>query len=245
MSPEIKIVSDLAALSRDGADEFSRCAREAIASRGRFAVALSGGSTPQGTHSLLAADQNDPAKRLPWDKIDIFFSDERHVPPTDRESNYRAANEALLSKISIPPQNIHRIAAELDAGVAASQYEKELHDFFRPQTGAWPSFDLILLGLGPDGHTASLFPGSAALEENSRWVVANWVEKLNTWRITFTFSLINHALQVIFLVAGEDKAATLKRVLQPKPEDSLPSQKIQPLSGRLLWIVDKSAARLL
>lgn len=240
----LTIVQDLSALSRAGADEFSRCAREAIAARGRFAVALSGGSTPQGTHALIAADQNDPSKRLPWDKVHVFFGDERNVPPSDHESNYRAANETLLSKIPIPHGNVHRIAAELEAGVAASQYEKELHDFFQTAPGVWPRFDLIMLGMGPDGHTASLFPGSAALNEESRWVVANWVEKFHAWRITFTFPVINHAGEIVFLVAGEDKAASLKDVLQPQ-QDSYPSQRIQPVDGSLLWIVDKRSANLL
>jgi 6-phosphogluconolactonase len=242
---QTKIVEDLTALSRVGADEFSRCAREAIAARGRFSVALSGGSTPRGVHSLLVADQNDPAKRLPWDQIHLFFGDERHVPPDDAESNYRMANETLLSQVSVPPQNVHRIAAELDAKVAADQYEKELRNFFQPASGEWPRFDLILLGMGPDGHTASLFPGSAALNENSRWVVANWVEKFHTWRITFTFPVINHAAEVMFLVAGEDKAEVLKKVLNPQGEDAYPCQRVQPLNGRLLWVVDKKAAKLL
>lgn len=241
----LKIVQDLPTLSRAGADEFSRCAREAIAAHGRFAVALSGGSTPQGTHSLIAKDQDDSSRRLPWDKIHIFFGDERNVPPTHPDSNYRAANETLLSKIPIPPQNIHRIAAELDANAAASQYEKGLRDFFQPAPGEWPRFDLIMLGMGPDGHTASLFPGSAALHENSRWVVANWVEKFHTWRITFTFPVINRSAEIVFLVAGEDKAAILQKVLHPQPQESYPSQGVQPVNGRLLWIVDKNAARLL
>ncbi|HEY6972120.1 MAG TPA: 6-phosphogluconolactonase, partial [Candidatus Angelobacter sp.] len=153
MSPEIKIVPDMPALSRAGADEFSRCAREAISARGRFTVALSGGSTPQGTHALIAEDQKDPAKRLEWDKIHIFFGDERHVPPTDKDSNFRAANESLLSKIPVPPQNVHRILAELDANDAAAQYEVELRKVFNPKAGEWPRFDLIMLGMGPDGHT--------------------------------------------------------------------------------------------
>jgi 6-phosphogluconolactonase len=241
----LTIVNDLSALSRAAADEFSRCAREAIAAHGRFAVALSGGSTPQGAYSLIAANQQDPSQRLPWEKIHVFFGDERNVPPAHPESNYRAANEALLSKVPIPPQNLHRIAAELEASVAASLYEKELHDFFQTAPGEWPRFDLIMLGMGPDGHTASLFPGSAALNEDSRWVAPNWVEKFHTWRITFTFPVINHAAEIIFLVAGGDKATLLMEVLRPHPPGSYPSQSVQPMNGRLLWIVDKNAAKLL
>ena len=241
----IQIVDDLSALSRAGADEFSRCAHEAIVARGRFSVALSGGSTPKSVYSLLAGDQNDPVRRLPWDKVHVFFSDERHVPPNDQQSNFRMANEALLSKVPIPRQNVHRVLTELDAEAAAADYDKQLHNFFQSAPGEWPRFDLIMLGLGPEGHTASLFPGSKALNENSRWVVANWVEKLNAYRITFTFPVINHAAEVLFLAAGEEKAEVLKEVLRPKPGDNYPAQRIQPVSGCLLWIVDKSAARLL
>jgi 6-phosphogluconolactonase len=240
MQPEIKIVEDLPALYRAGADEFSQCAREAIAAGGRFAVALSGGSTPKRVYSLLAGDRN-----LPWDKIHIFFGDERHVPPADPESNYRMANESLLSRVPVPQQNVHRIMAELDANVAATNYEKELRNFFQAAPGEWPRFDLIMLGMGPDGHTASLFPMSAALNENSRWVVANWVEKFNTYRITFTFPVINHSAEIMFLVAGEDKADTLKRVFDPQTKDGYPSQRVRPVNGRLLWLVDKTAAKLL
>src|SRR5437016_5559202 len=137
---KIQIVPDLAALSRSGADEIVRCAKESIASRGRFTIALSGGSTPQGAHELLA-EQKD----LPWEKIYIFFGDERHVPPDDKESNYRAARESLLSKIPIPTENVHRIPAELDARVAAQQYEEDLRKFFQLSPGQWPRFDLIML----------------------------------------------------------------------------------------------------
>jgi 6-phosphogluconolactonase len=243
---EIKIVDDVSALNRAGADEFRRCAQEAIAERGRFAVALSGGSTPRGTLTLIAADQDDPAKRLDWGKIHIFFGDERHVPPTDPQSNYRMAHETLLSKAPIPPQNVHRIPAESEADQAAEDYERELREFFAASDGEWPRFDLVNLGMGPDGHTASLFPETAALKEKSRWVVANRVEKLRTDRITLTYPAINHAAEVLFLVAGQDKAEALKRVLQPAPGDPVfPSQKIKPVRGRLLWIVEKSAASLL
>jgi len=244
LQPEPRIVSDLAELHRAGADEFIRCAREAISARGRFVVSLAGGSTPKGAYALTAGDQKDPAKRLPWDKIHLFFSDERNVPPDDKESNYRMANESLLSKVPVPTENVHRIPAELDPSTAATQYEAELRNFFKPKPGDWPRFDLFMLGMGPDGHTASLFPGSTALNENSRWVVANWVEKFKTYRITFTFPVINHAAQVMFFVAGEDKAPVLKEVLQGK-EAVYPSQRVRPVDGRLLWIVDKAAAKLL
>jgi 6-phosphogluconolactonase len=241
---DLKIVSDLNELSISGAEEFSRCAREAINDHGRFFVALSGGSTPQGTYSLLAQQQNDPAKRLAWEKIHMFFGDERHVPPTHHDSNFRMANESLLSRIQIPQENIHRIEAELDATVAASKYEDDLRKFFH--TGdPFPRFDLIMLGVGPCGHTASLFPDTTALGERSRWVVANCVPKFNSYRITFTFPVINHGSEVMFQVSGQDKSDILKEVFRQDAKEDYPCQKVQPLTGRLLWIVDKAAAKLL
>ena len=239
-NPEIQIVPDMPALSRAGADEIVRCAKDSIDARGRFTIALSGGSTPQGAHELLAQH-----KDLPWEKIYIFFGDERHVPPDDKESNYRAAKESLLSRIPIPTENVHRIRAELPPDVAAQQYEEELRKFFQRPPGEWPRFDLIMLGMGPDGHTASLFPGTAGLNENSRWVVANRVEKLNTWRITFTFPLINHAAEVLYLIAGDDKAEVLRDILEGEKKDAYPIQQVQPVNGKLLWIIEKGAARLL
>src|SRR5262249_23706752 len=152
---------------------FSRSAESAIADHGRFCVALSGGNTPKGVYAQLAAQKRDS---LPWNKVFIFFGDERHVPPEDPESNYRMARESLLSKVPIPEENAHRILAELPAPAAAVQYEMDMRSFFRLPAGSWPRFDLILLGLGDDGHTASLFPGSPALTEQSRIVVANFVE---------------------------------------------------------------------
>jgi len=238
--PEITIVPDMAALSRAGTDEIVRCAKERIAARGRFTIALSGGSTPQGAHALLAQQ-----KDLLWERIYVFFGDERHVPPDDKQSNYRAARESLLSKIPIPSENVHRIPAELDAPVAAQQYEDDLRKFFQLPPGEWPRFDLIMLGMGPDGHTASLFPNTRALNENSRWVVANRVEKLNTWRITFTFPLINHAAEILYLVAGDDKAEVLRDVLEGQKSDAYPTQRVQPVNGKLMWIIERGAARLL
>ncbi|PYP87650.1 MAG: 6-phosphogluconolactonase [Candidatus Angelobacter sp. Gp1-AA117] len=237
---EINIAPDITALSRMGADEVVRCAKESIAARGGFTIALSGGSTPQGAHALLAE-----YKDLPWNKVHIFFGDDRHVPPDDKDSNYRAARESLLSKINIPPENVHRIKTELDAQEAAQQYEQELNTFFQLPAGEWPRLDLIMLGMGPDGHTASLFPGTAALNENSRWVVANRVEKLKTWRITFTFPLINHATEILYLVNGDDKAQVLKDVLENPDKNLYPTQRVQPVNGKMLWVIEKGAARLL
>jgi 6-phosphogluconolactonase len=239
---ELKIVADGAALAREAAAEFSRCAKAAIAQRGSFRVALSGGNTPRAVYALLAEEQKNS---LPWEKIFFFFGDERHVPPAHPDSNYRMANESLFSRVPVPQKNVFRMQTELAADVAAQKYEDTLSNFFQLQAGSWPVFDLIFLGLGDDGHTASLFPGTAALNENTRLVVANPVEKLKTDRITFTFPVLNHAREVLFLVSGAGKAPVLREVLRPSNGAKYPSQMVHPEEGRLLWIADRDAARLL
>jgi len=238
-SPDLRILPDRAALFQAAADEFVRQANAAIASKGRFTVALAGGSTPKGLYSLLAAKA-----ALPWDKMYFFFGDERHVPPDHPDSNFRMASESLLSKAPIPEKNVHRIHAELDAEAAAAEYEQQLVNFFHLSNLEMPRFDLIFLGIGPDGHTASLFPGSNALTESSRRVMANWVEKFKTFRITFTFPVLNHAAEVVFLVSGADKAQILSEVLRPGIQN-YPAQGVQPENGRLLWLVDQDAGSLL
>ncbi len=243
--PEIKIASDVSAFNHIAADEFTNCARKSIETHGRFTVALSGGSTPRGIYSLVADDQKNPVKKLPWEKIFVFFGDERHVPPTDPESNFRMANESLLSKVPIPEQNVFRVPAELDANIAAKDYEEQLIKFFKLAPNEWPRFDLIMLGMGPDGHTASLFPESPALNENQSQVVANWVEKFKSYRITFTFPVINHAAEAMFAVLGSDKAEMLKDVLKNPSRNLYPSQRVQPENGRLLWVTDEATARLI
>ncbi|HKF21017.1 MAG TPA: 6-phosphogluconolactonase [Candidatus Angelobacter sp.] len=240
--PELVIVNDAAALARAAAQEFCRCAADALAARGRFSVALSGGNTPRAVNSLLA---NEP-KDLPWSKIFIFFGDERHVPPDHPDSNYRMANETLLSRVPVPESNVFRVRAELDANAAADDYDRRLREFFGIQIGAWPRFDLILLGMGDDGHTASLFPGSAALQEQSRLAVANWVEKFQSYRITLTFPVLNHGAEDLFLVSGDSKSQVLREILGPAPKQAAyPAQMVRPQDGRLLWIADKAAAHLL
>src|SRR5580765_2224085 len=240
MGMEVKIVPDSATLNRVAAQEFRRLAESAIRERGRFSVALSGGNTPRSVYSLLADEHKD----LPWDCIHIFFGDEGNVPPQHPHSNFRIASESLLSRVRIPEQNVHRVHAELEAEAAAQDYEQQLHDFFHLTNHDWPRFDLVFLGLGDDGHTASLFPGSAALIEPSRRVVANWVEKLHCFRLTFTFPVLNHAAEVVFLVSGGGKAEILDDVLKPG-KNKYPAQSVQPENGRLLWLVDQDAARLL
>jgi 6-phosphogluconolactonase len=240
-SSDLRILPDRDALFRAAAAEFVHKANAAIGSRGRFTVALAGGSTPKGLYSLLATNTT-----LPWDKLYFFFGDERHVPPENPESNYRMAREALLSKAPIRNQNVFRVPAENpNAAQAAEAYEKTLRQFFQPAT-AFPRFDLILLGMGPDGHTASLFPGGKALQETSHWVVSDWVEKFKTDRITLTLPVLNNAAVVMFLAAGEDKAETLKEVLEgQKPGDQFPSKLVRPTDGQLIWLVDRAAAKAL
>lgn len=235
----IEVLATPADLFHAAAEEFVSLGRTAIGAQGRFSVALSGGSTPKALYSLLASKYTNFA----WNRVFLFFGDERHVPPTDAESNYRMVDEALLTKISIPPENVLRVAAENpDAEAAASEYEARIRRFFELKANEFPRFDLVLLGIGPDGHTASLFPGSAALEETSRLVVANWVEKFKSHRITFTFPVLNNAAEVLFLVSGQEKADIVQRVFEAKNDPPLPSQRVQPVNGKLLWLFDEAAA---
>jgi 6-phosphogluconolactonase len=239
---ELKVVPDVAALYAEAAEEFCRCAQAAFNARGRFCVALSGGNTPRGVYSLLAEKKKDS---VPWDEVYIFFGDERHVPPDHPDSNYRMARESLLSKVPIPPANVFRMPAELPAEDAAAQYEQGLRAFFNLGKNDWPQFDLILLGIGEDGHTASLFPGSLALNEQSKLVAANWVEKFQSPRITFTYPVLNHALRVLFLVSGQGKAQILRDIFDPAMKGLYPVQGVQPANGTVLWIADRDAAGLL
>jgi 6-phosphogluconolactonase len=240
--PEVRIVNTQADLFQAAAQEFVTQANQVIAARGKFTVALSGGSTPKGLFTLLASGL---VRSIPWDKIFFFWSDERHVPPDDPESNYRMANEAMLSKVPVPPKNIFRIRAEeKDANIAAREYEQTIQDFFALKPGEFPRFDLIHLGMGPDGHTASLFPGSAGLEEQSKLVIANWVEKFKTFRITFTYPVLNRAACVELLVGGIDKAPAVHEILE-NPQSGLPAQRVRPTEGKLVWLLDRAAASAL
>jgi 6-phosphogluconolactonase len=228
-------------LFQAAAEELIHAAEKAVRACGRFTIALSGGSTPRNLYTLIAANASSS---LPWNQMFFFFGDERHVPPDSPDSNFRMANESLLSKVSVPVENIFRVPAENpDALAAAGAYEKTVRDFFASPAGEFPHFDLILLGMGPDGHTASLFPETAALQEKSRLVVANWVEKLNTHRITFTLPLINAAWRVMFLVSGIDKAPALHEVFDGKePGEKYPSKLVHPADGKLIWLADRAAA---
>jgi 6-phosphogluconolactonase len=239
---EILVCRDLEEISQRAAEVFVRLANRAIASSGRFAVALSGGSTPKALYSLLASDQF--RERVPWSKVHLFWGDERCVPPDHPDSNYRMTRESLLVHVPLPQENIHRMPAEQeDHDHAAAEYEQTLRAFFSLAMGEMPRFDLVLLGMGDDGHTASLFPGTVALEETDRLVVANYVEKLKAHRLTLTASVINHAAAVVFLIAGESKAAVLKEVLEGEYQPwRLPAQLIRPIAGKLWFIIDRAAA---
>jgi 6-phosphogluconolactonase len=236
--PEVRILNTPAELFQAAAAEFAALAAQAVKTSGRFSVALSGGSTPKSLYSLLASGS---ISNIPWDKIFFFFGDERFVLPDDPESNYRMARETgLFSKV--PSDHVFRVLTEeKDADAAALNYDQTLRKFFSLQPGEFPRFDLVLLGLGPDGHTASLFPGTAALTEKSRLVVANWVEKFHSYRITFTLPVLNRATNVTFLASGPDKASILKEVLDNQSAN-LPSQKVHPSDGKLVWLVDQAAA---
>jgi 6-phosphogluconolactonase len=234
------VCKDIPELSAQAAAEFVRLANERSATAGRFAVALSGGSTPRALYSLLAGAEFQ--SQVPWDRVHFFWGDERCVPPDHPDSNYRMAFETLLSKAPVPEENIHRIEAELVPEIAAARYEKAIRDFFSLADSAWPAFDLVILGLGDDGHTASLFPGSEALNERHRLVVAAYNEKLKSHRVTLTLPVLNRAANIFFLVAGASKTAILRDVLQRESSKNLPAQQIDPPNGRLIWFVDQAAA---
>jgi 6-phosphogluconolactonase len=238
--PEIRVFSTPNELFEYAAQTFATQATEAIQARDRFTVALSGGSTPKNLYSLLA--QKNAA--IPWDKVYFFWGDERHVPPDDLESNYRMVRESLLSRVPIPAANVFRVHGEnLDAAAAAAEYEETLRNVFKLKPGELPKFDLILLGLGPDAHTASLFPGTKALNERSRLVVSNRVEKFKTDRITFTVPVLNNARVVTFLASGKDKTPAVASVFDPKTDpEQFPAKLVQPVDGKLVWLLDRDAA---
>lgn len=243
---EVEMFRSTGALMQAAAEEFVRCALEATRASGRFVVALAGGSTPTRLYALLATDAY--ARRIDWARVHVFWGDERCVPPADPASNYRMARENLLDRVPVPERRVHRIRGADDPAEAAAAYERELRAAFAtpdgpPQPTPGSRFDLVLLGMGDDGHTASLFPGTASVRERERWVVAQHVAAVSMWRVTVTPVVINAAAEVAFLVAGREKASTLRRVLEgPYQPDALPAQAIAPHPGRLCWFVDAAAA---
>jgi 6-phosphogluconolactonase len=242
---EIRVFEDSEAVANAAADELLRRAVAGSDSGAPFSVALSGGSTPKRLFALLA---DEPYRaELPWESVHFFWGDERAVPPDHPDSNFGAAREILFSKTTIPAENVHRIQGELeDPARAAAAYEESLRRFFQLPAGGIPRFDLVFLGMGADGHTASLFPGSEALGEARRLAVAPWIEKLGAHRITLTCPVFNNASCILFLVSGAEKAERLKTVVESEGRDALyPAQLVRPKKGELYWYVDRAAAAAL
>jgi 6-phosphogluconolactonase len=238
MTQTLKIVGSASDIAIEGAAYVIEAANHAVSRRGRFSLVLSGGSTPKALYHALAVRPG----HIDWSKTDVYFGDERCVGPDDAESNYRMAREAFLSVVAILPDRIHRMRGELEPHEAADEYDRLLREKFPEGTAA----DLTLLGMGDDGHTASLFPGTAALSEMERACVANRVEKLNTWRLTMTAPFINRSRAVLVLVSGSGKAQRLREVLQGEQDPSrLPIQLIHPTTGQLTWLLDNAASAML
>ncbi|HEY1803983.1 MAG TPA: 6-phosphogluconolactonase [Terracidiphilus sp.] len=250
MSQPLKILyyvdPNPAALARRAADFFVEQALEAVTARGVARIAISGGSTPKAAFSTLSEQGEEWRERMPWSKLDLWWVDERCVPPDDADSNYRMTREALLDHVPLKPDQIHRMEGEREPDDAAARYEADLRKTFGLTGAGLPRFDLVQLGMGPDGHTASLFPHTDALRVTDRLVTANYVEKLDTWRVTLTRPVINQARQVFFLIAGTDKTMILNEVWEgPLDPERLPSQFIMPMNGILTLLLDQAAAALL
>jgi 6-phosphogluconolactonase len=243
---EIRILADAAAIAKRAAQEFIQAAAAAVRKKNAFHVALAGGSTPKALYNLLVSDAA-LGSQVPWDKMHAFFGDERHAAPDHPDSNFRMASEAMLSKAPMKADQVTRIKGEYpDAEQAAREYEQTLASFFKLQPGELPRFDLLLAGMGNEGHTLSLFPGTKALRADGRIAVRNWVGKFYTDRITLTAPAASNAAQILFLVTGADKAPALKAVLEgPYEPEQLPAQLLQPRNGKLLWLVDTTAGAML
>lgn len=237
----VEVWRDLDELSERAAELLIGVARESISDRERFTLALSGGATPKALYRLLAT--NAKSTRIPWKQTHLFWTDERCVPPDDSQSNYRMAHETLLAHVNVPSDQVHRMRGEDEPDLAAKAYASELEDCFGSGD---PRFSLILLGMGDDGHTASLFPGSSALADTSNMVAANFVEKLSAHRLTMTLRTLNAASTIIFIVSGESKAKALGTVFNSKNQDSraLPASLVKPIRGELVWLLDEPAAKL-
>lgn len=237
----IRVLPNPESLARAAAEIFVTRARHAVEASGRFAVVLSGGKTPRRAYELLSRPLF--TGRVPWDDVHVFWGDERYVPPDDPQSNARMAREALLDHVSIPQVQVHPIDCSLPPRDAAARYEALLREFF---AGQEPAMDLVFLGLGENGHTASLFPGSPVLEEKDRWVAEVYVAESNKYRLTMTAPFINQAAMIIFLVSGTSKAAILRDAIQgDKRAPPLPVHLIRPVRGEAVWLVDSKAAAFL
>jgi len=243
---EIRILADGEAVAKSAAQEFVQAAAAAVRQRSVFYVALAGGSTPRALYNLLVTD---PVLRsqVPWDKMFVFFGDERHVGPGHPDSNFRMATETMLSKVRLKENQVTRIKGEYpDTEQAAREYEEAITSHFHLKSGELPRFDLLLAGMGNEGHTLSLFPGTKALHADGRIAVSNWVGKLFAERITLTAPAACAAAEILFMVTGADKALALKGVLEgPYEPEQLPAQLLQPKNGKLLWLVDTAAGSML
>ncbi len=235
----VEILSDLNAISREAASLFINASRDSIAAREKFAVAISGGSTPRRLYTLLSSS---PCRdQVDWQKVHFFWADERCVPKEDEASNFKIVFDRLLSKVPIPNENIHRIKGEEEPEKAARDYEADIKEFF--EASGLPVFDLVLLGMGEDGHTASLFPGSKSLEETARLVAPVYTEKSDQNRVTLTLAVLNNAAQILFLVAGTSKATVLSEILSDgEKKREFPAGRIRPLQGKVIWLIDREAA---
>ncbi|OGL46707.1 MAG: 6-phosphogluconolactonase [Candidatus Schekmanbacteria bacterium RBG_13_48_7] len=244
---KIHIFDDIEKLTIAAAEKFIITVNTTVRTKNNCTVVLSGGTTPQSLYSILGDEKAPFREQVPWEKIDFFIGDERHIPPNYPDSNFYMVNNSLFRNVPVLFDQIYRIQSENpEALQAAEDYEQVLSNYFKFGENQIPRFDIVLLGLGHDGHTASLFPGSNILFEKKRLVVAPWVEKLKSYRITLTVPVFNNAANIIFIVAGENKAEALREVLKGdfQPE-KYPAQLIKPNNGSVLWLVDKSAARLL
>src|SRR3984893_8484829 len=243
---EVHILKDNAAIARRAAEEFVKVAQSAVQQHGSFSVALSGGSTPKLLYALLATDPELRGK-VRWVNMQIFFGEQRHVAPDDPQSNFKMSAKSMFNKAPLKPKQIHRMKGEYpDAEKAAQEYEQGLRTQLHLKDKELPRFDLVLAGMGDEGHTLSLFPGTKALHPEGRAVVRNWVGKLAADRITATAPAVNNAGMILFMVAGKDKAPALKAVLEgPYEPEQLPAQLLQPTNGKLLWLVDEAAGSML
>jgi 6-phosphogluconolactonase len=238
---EVRVFADFETLRRAAAESFVTLAGSAVQIRGRFAVALSGGTTPKRLYSLLASPPY--RDRIDWSSLHVFWADERCVPWDHRDSNFKLAHDTLLSRVPLPEENIHRICGEDEPECAAQAYEQELRSFFDP--AAFPVFDLVLLGAGEDGHTASLFPGGATLRARTRLAVPVHFDAPKHSRVTLTLPVLNHAGKVLFLASGRAKAKVVHEILEDGNPSQYPAGMVQPARGRVIWLVDREAARLL
>lgn len=241
MKKNIHAYSNKQALLTATAERMVNCIVQAIQKNGVCNIALSGGNTPGGVFSLLASDSN--RDQVDWDRLHVFWGDERMVPPEHNDSNFRMARETLLDHIKIPDENVHRMRGEIAPEAAAIEYAELLHNHFK---GSFPCFDVILLGLGEDGHTASLFPETDAVGECEKHAVAVFVPKLNSWRVTLTFPVINAAREVLFLVSGKSKSDMIQRIMSIKqPDKKIPATMVNPQNGELHWMLDSEAMVLI